>query len=625
MEREISLPNDEPDIIQFNYDSIYSPIEMAEHGNQVDQLITEGVNSQGVDLHQSNESMTNISNQSLSLEHFTELLKCFICFKRVKDAVICPFCSKFACEPCLKKWVVERRSECPACRRALGLGQIIKCRFLTDISNALHSFYIQQIKNYSIYENNEGIDRCQEHSLKMTYFCVTCARVICSDCVMFTKVHENHKFERIKDMFERTLESINKEMNRLKRKINDHESYLATLYKHSESLKKSKEEKVKDLLVLYRALNTKLDSELNGRVQRLEDEKRRVEEDLEYLETIYTELTNQLKNSTPAKTIAKRAEYLQSLAEINSKKFTTGIPVNLVTDFGSSITLKFAVGIFTLKPYSGYRHSNDPVFSDPLVSDGITWRIKVYPNGTGAYKNLYLSVFVEMVKGWEHGGSFCYRITLLKPERENENIEREYISEFENSICWGYNRFCKIEDIENQGFWDREKDQITLKFQIRPANHLQRIKDQGNYIEFLEAALEKQKSKNRKFKQELSRKKQISLLSKPGFSSSQIQRKNSNTDLQQSAKLRMRLSSQSENPAEDNSEKAGSQIAESRVRSPGLNFFTNQEKKHENETESIQNSDDSAEHSHEEHSFVSRGSTDKQDCTVDGDEANQII
>lgn len=62
------------------------------------------------------------------------------------------------------------------------------------------------------------------------------------------------------------------------------------------------------------------------------------------------------------------------------------------------------------------------------------------------------------MKGWHNGGKYCYKVILVKPGKEHENIEKEYISEFENQICWGYNRFCKIEDIENQGFWDREND-----------------------------------------------------------------------------------------------------------------------------------------------------------------------
>ena len=46
----------------------------------------------------------------------------------------------------------------------------------------------------------------------------------------------------------------------------------------------------------------------------------------------------------------------------------------------------------------------------------------------------------------------------MKPGKEEENIEKEYISDFEDAICWGYNRFCKSDIIENEGFWDKEKD-----------------------------------------------------------------------------------------------------------------------------------------------------------------------
>jgi tripartite motif-containing protein 37 len=599
MERESHLHRDTPDIVQFNIDSIQA---LAEGQGSGEHTRPEEALPQTVDLHQSSDSMISLSNQTPSLEHITELLKCLICFKKVKEAVLCPHCSKFACELCLKKWVVERRAECPACRRPLALSQIIKCRFLSDISSALNSLCISQIKSYSIYETNETIDKCSEHSLKMTYYCTTCTKAVCSDCVMFTKLHEGHKFERIKDMFEKTIEAINREMQKLKRKITEYESYQSSLYRHSDTLKKGKEDRVKDLLLLYRSLNTKLDNELTMRMQRLEEERRRVEEELEYYENIYGDLTSQLKVSTPAKTIARKSEYLQALSDINKKQFVPGIPENLVSDFGSSITLKFATGCFFLKPYSGYRHSNEVVFSEPLVSDGITWRIKIYPNGTGAYKNLYLSVFVEMVKGWEHGGSFCYRITLVKPEKDAENIEREYISEFENSICWGYNRFCKIEDIENQGFWDREKDQIALKFQIRPANHLQRIKDQSNYIEFLEGSLQKEKSKNKRLKKEVGKVKTTSVLSQGGRHAPFPQGQ-SDSHLSRSNILNV---SQPMNPGIS--------------ADPGT-FLTGQMKMRPDGS----SKDNSAE-SHDEGSFISRGSTDKQDCTVDGEatESDQL-
>ena len=63
----------------------------------------------------------------------------------------------------------------------------------------------------------------------------------------------------------------------------------------------------------------------------------------------------------------------------------------------------------------------------------------MYPNGTGNYNGQYLSLFIEMVKGWENGGSYSYKVVLVKPGKENQNLEKEYVSDFENSICWGYN------------------------------------------------------------------------------------------------------------------------------------------------------------------------------------------
>lgn len=449
------------------------------------------------------ERVQSQPSEDLTIEHVSDMLNCFICFKKVRDAVICPFCSKFSCELCLKAWIGEKKQECPACRHQLSLGQIVKCRFLTDFSKIIESIKPQLLSNFRMHESNDSVDKCTEHGMKMQYYCLTCNKVICSDCVMFMKTHEGHKFERIRNVYEKRVDQLNREMSLIKRKIDEYDVYLMHLLKQSEALKKSKEDKVKDLLGLYRTLNAHLDTELNNRLQRIEDEKRKVEDDLEYFERINQDMTSQLKMLTPAKVIARSGELLKMLSDINSKKFNSSVPKTIVTDFGNSISIKPAMGTYVLKPYSIYKNSNEIVYSDNLVADGITWRIKIYPNGTGAYKNIYLSLFVEMVKGWSQVGSYCYKITLVKPERESENVEREYVSEFENSICWGYNRFIKIEDLENQGFLDREKDQFTLRYYIRPAHHLQKISDQGEYISYLESTVQKEKNYSRKLKQKI--------------------------------------------------------------------------------------------------------------------------
>lgn len=67
-----------------------------------------------------------------------------------------------------------------------------------------------------------------------------------------------------------------------------------------------------------------------------------------------------------------------------------------------------------------------------------------------------MSLFIELIKGWTNGGTYCYKVTMHKKNNEKANVVKEYTSDFENGICWGYNRFCKISDIEKDGFWDKE-------------------------------------------------------------------------------------------------------------------------------------------------------------------------
>lgn len=75
--------------------------------------------------------------------------------------------------------------------------------------------------------------------------------------------------------------------------------------------------------------------------------------------------------------------------ELNSKSHSKQINNSLVNNFASEFSIPYATGTFILKPFSKYIRKqglmNNIVYSEPLISDGITWRIKVYPNGTGIY------------------------------------------------------------------------------------------------------------------------------------------------------------------------------------------------------------------------------------------------
>ena len=51
--------------------------------------------------------------------------------------------------------------------------------------------------------------------------------------------------------------------------------------------------------------------------------------------------------------------------------------------------------------------------------------------------------------------------------------------------CWGYNRFFRLDLLEEEGYLDRD-DSVTLKFHVRPPTFFQKSRDQAWYISQLE-------------------------------------------------------------------------------------------------------------------------------------------
>lgn len=118
--------------------------------------------------------------------------------------------------------------------------------------------------------------------------------------------------------------------------------------------------------------------------------------------------------------------------------------------------------------------------------NNLIWRLKVYPNGNGVAAGEYLSVFLEMVRGPEDSSKYQYKVELVHRYNPTLCAEREFQSEFETGECWGYNRFYRIELLEEKGFLDTESDSITLRFYVRAPTYAQLCRDQRDYIKSLE-------------------------------------------------------------------------------------------------------------------------------------------
>jgi hypothetical protein len=145
-------------------------------------------------------------------------------------------------------------------------------------------------------------------------------------------------------------------------------------------------------------------------------------------------------------------------------------------------------GEFIIENFSTVKEIKETIYSDPLTSYGVTWRLKVYPNGNGSARGNFLSVFLEMVKGYSTPAKYDYKLEMENCLDKDLNISREYTSEFVVGECWGYNRFWNSISVQEENFIDRE-DKLKLKFYVRASSFAQQSSDQEKYIDKLESMI----------------------------------------------------------------------------------------------------------------------------------------
>lgn len=136
--------------------------------------------------------------------------------------------------------------------------------------------------------------------------------------------------------------------------------------------------------------------------------------------------------------------------------------------------------------FSQLQEKFEPVYSSSLDFDGMSWRLKVYPNGNESVRGEYLSVFLELMNGRNVSSKYQYRVEMIYQLEFDpvKNITREFTSDFELGECWGYNKFFPLESLRNEGFVSNDK--LILHFSVRSLTYEQKSSDQQWHIEQLQ-------------------------------------------------------------------------------------------------------------------------------------------
>ena len=212
-----------------------------------------------------------------------------------------------------------------------------------------------------------------------------------------------------------------------------------------------------------------------------------MQDEIEQLDEFHLKLNNQLTKMPKSTLIKKSGDLIRQLKETHNKEPHRFDDNEVSIDFTSELVPQYEQSIFIIKNFSRIRQNpngaeeNDIVYSDPplVTKSGLTWRLKVYPNGNGIAKGNYISVFLEMLKGLPDTQTqkYEYRVEMINHRNPSAQVVREFASDFEVGECWGYNRFYRIDYLDQEGYLNTEDDSITLKFFVRAPYYSQHCSD----------------------------------------------------------------------------------------------------------------------------------------------------
>ncbi|KAF7646366.1 hypothetical protein LDENG_00188750 [Lucifuga dentata] len=421
-----------------------------------------------------------------SVESIAEVFRCFICMEKLRDARLCPHCSKLCCFSCIRRWLTEQRAQCPHCRAPLQLRDLVNCRWAEEVTQQLDTL---QLCSLSKHEDNDK-DKCENHHEKLSVFCWTCKKCICHQCALWGGMHGGHTFKPLVEIYDQHVTKVKEEVTKLRRRLMELISLVQEVERNVEAVRGAKDERVREIRNAVEMMIARLDNQLKNKLITLMGQKTSLTQETELLESLLQEVEHQLHSCSKSELISKSPEILLMFQQVHRKPMQSFVTTPVPPDFTSELVPAYDSSTFVLVNFSTLRQRADPVYSPPLQISGLCWRLKVYPDGNGVVRGNYLSVFLELSAGLPETSKYEYRVEMVHQASSDptKNIIREFASDFEVGECWGYNRFFRLDLLASEGYLNMQTDTLVLRYQVRAPTFFQKCKDQSGYISHLESA-----------------------------------------------------------------------------------------------------------------------------------------
>ncbi|XP_033996434.1 E3 ubiquitin-protein ligase TRIM37 isoform X1 [Trematomus bernacchii] len=426
------------------------------------------------------------SSLSCPVQSIAEVFRCFICMEKLRDARLCPHCSKLCCFSCIRRWLTEQRAQCPHCRAPLQLRELVNCRWAEEVTQQLDTL---QLCSLTKHEDNDK-DKCDNHHEKLSVFCWTCKKCICHQCALWGGMHGGHTFKPLVEIYEQHVTKVKDEVAKLRRRLMELISLVQEVERNVEAVRGAKDERVREIRNAVEMMIARLDNQLKNKLITLMGQKTSLTQETELLESLLQEVEHQLHSCSKSELISKSPEILLMFQQVHRKPMQSFVTTPVPPDFTSELVPAYDSSTFVLVNFSTLRQRADPVYSPPLQISGLCWRLKVYPDGNGVVRGNYLSVFLELSAGLPETSKYEYRVEMVHQASSDptKNIIREFASDFEVGECWGYNRFFRLDLLASEGYLNMQTDTLVLRYQVRSPTFFQKCRDQYWYISQLESA-----------------------------------------------------------------------------------------------------------------------------------------
>lgn len=197
----------------------------------------------------------------------------------------------------------------------------------------------------------------------------------------------------------------------LKKRLKELNKYMGEVQGTIEKVTRAKEDKSKEIENFVESIQAKLNTQLKNKLLTLLSQRQSMQDEIGQLEEFHAKLNQELSKMPKSSLIKKSNDLIRQLKEIHSKEPHRFVNDNIKVDFTSELVPQYESSVFVInltpfrqnqsEEHKDGEGDNDIVYSDPplVTKSGLTWRLKVYPNGNGIAKGNYISVFLEMLKG----------------------------------------------------------------------------------------------------------------------------------------------------------------------------------------------------------------------------------